>query len=322
MKMKVVLILSICAAVIAGSVAAIVVSVKRADAARAEAERAASKEMEASRLARVAEAERQTEAAKAREAEAAKARADADLAKAEAEEESQRLEAENLAAKEKIAEAERAAAEAEAKKAADQKAAKELERKIERDKADAEAAKAAAAADERAKAEAQKASREAEALKLKVSMAELEAERLRYEELNAELLEYQKELDERERALRPEKTVADLSWLPDEDTKVDENGRARPKKKVRRLPENDPELPAGSRRLAKAERLRAEADAALLKSGRDRAISRLEALYVAALKEDHVVDAAYYRQAIKAMYPDWVFTAPEEGKKEEGEARP
>ncbi|MBR1921587.1 MAG: hypothetical protein IJ829_06250, partial [Kiritimatiellae bacterium] len=176
-----------------------------------------------------------------------------------------------------------------------------------REQADAERAKAQAAADELARAEATKAIREAETLKLKVSMSELAAEKLRYEELNAELLDYQKELDERERALRPEKTIADLSWLPDEDTEVDENGRAHPRKKVKPLPENDRTLPKETRDLARAERIRAEADGILKEDSRARVVGPLERLYVAAVKEGRAVDAAYYRTAIKSMYPDWEY---------------
>ena len=138
-------------------------------------------------------------------------------------------------------------------------------------------------------------------------MAELEAAKQQYAELNAELVEYQKELDERERALRPEKTIADLSWLPDEDTEVDESGRARPRKKEPKLPENDPNLPRESRSLAKAERLRGSADALLAKDARERAVAPLERLYVAAVKEGRTVDAAYYRAALKSMYPDWEY---------------
>ncbi|MBO4708895.1 MAG: hypothetical protein J5727_03835, partial [Kiritimatiellae bacterium] len=247
--------------------------------------------------------------ARAEEAKAEKEKAA--LAAAKAENEKLKLENEGLAEKRALAADERAKADAEAKKAADLKAAKELELKAAKEVADGERAKAQASADELAKAEATKAIREAETLKLKVSMAELAAEKQRYEELNAELLEYQKELDERERALRPEKTIADLSWLPDEDTEVDENGRAHPKKKVKPLPENDATLPKETRALAKADRMRAQADDILKNDARTRAIAPLEKLYVAAVKEGRTVDAEYYRTVLKSMYPDWEYKAPE-----------
>ena len=307
MNAKIVAIVAVCVAVVAACVSGVVISMQRADAARAAADQAASEETIASKRAREAELERATAAANAREAEAKEKSAAAALAAAEAENKKLKLENENLAEKKAIAADERAKADADAKRAADLKAAKELEHKTAKENADAERAKAQAAADELARAEATRVIREAETLKLKVSMAELEVAKQQYAELNAELLEYQKELDERERALRPEKTIADLSWLPDEDTEVDENGRARPRKKVKMLPENDPSLPKETRSLAKAERIRGEADGILAKDSRDRTVSPIEKLYVAAVKEGRTVDAAYYRAVLKSMYPDWEY---------------
>ena len=317
MNAKIVSIIAICAAVIAAGVSGVIVSMQRADAARAAADKAASEETIASKRAREAELERATAVANAREAEAKEKSAATALAAAEAENEKLKLENENLAEKKAIAADERAKAEAEAKKASDLKAVKDVELKTAKENADAERAKAQAAADELARAEATKAIREAETLKLKVSMAELAEERQRYEALNAELLDYQKELDERERALRPEKTIADLSWLPDEDTEIDENGRARPRKKVKMLPENDPSLPKETRSLAKAERVRSQADDILKEDARARVVAPIEKLYVAARKEGRTVDAEYYRQVLKSMYPDWEYRAPTEEVKEE-----
>ena len=307
MNAKIVAIVAVCVAVVAACVSGVVISMQRADAARAAADQAASEETIASKRAREAELERATAAANAREAEAKEKSAAAALAAAEAENKKLKLENENLAEKKAIAADERAKADADAKRAADLKAAKELEHKTAKENADAERAKAQAAADELARAEATRVIREAETLKLKVSMAELEVAKQQYAELNAELLEYQKELDERERALRPEKTIADLSWLPDEDTEVDENGRARPRKKEPKLPENDMSLPRETRELARAERIRGEADGILAKDSRDRTVSPIEKLYVAAVKEGRTVDAAYYRAVLKSMYPDWEY---------------
>ena len=312
MDSKVISIVAICVAVIAAGVSGVVISMQRADAARAAADKAASEETIASKRVREAETERATAAAAAREAEARAASEKAALAATEAENEKLRLESENLVAKKALAAEERAKADAEAKKAADLKAAKEAELKAAKENADAARAKEQAAADDLARVEATKAIREAETLKLKVSMAELVSEKQRYEELNAELLEYQRELDERERALRPEKTIADLAWLPDEDTEVDEDGRARPRKKEPKLPENDPTLPRETRALAKADRIRAQADDALAEATRARVIAPIEKLYVAAVKEDRTVDAEYYRSVLKSMYPDWEYKAPEQ----------
>ncbi len=311
MNAKIVSIIAICAAVIAAGVSGVIVSMQRADAARAAADKAASEETIASKRAREAELERATAAQNAKAAEAKAESEKAALAAAEAENEKLKLENENLVSKKALAADERATAEAEAKKAADLKAAKDAELKTAKENADAERAKAQAAADELARVEATKAIREAETLKLKVSITELAAEKQRYEELNAELLEYQKELDERERALRPEKTIADLAWLPDEDTEIDENGRARPRKKEPKLPENDPTLPKETRALAKANRIRAQADGLLAEASRARVVAPIEKLYVAAVKEGRTVDAEYYRAVLKSMYPDWEYKAPE-----------
>ena len=88
---------------------------------------------------------------------------------------------------------------------------------------------------------------------------------------------------------------------------MDENGRARPRKKEPKLAENDPSLPRETRGLAKAERLRGSADSLLAKDARERVVSPIERLYVAAMKEGRTVDAAYYRAALKSMYPDWEY---------------
>ena len=311
MNSKVVSIIAICVAVIVAGVAGVVISMQRADAARAAADKAASEETVASKRARTAELERATAAQNAMAAEAKAESEKTALAAAEAENERMKLENEGLTEKRALAADERAKADAEAKKAADLKAAKEIELKAAKEVADGERAKAQASADELARVEATKAIREAETLKLKVSMAELAAEKQRYEELNAELLDYQKELDERERALRPEKTIADLSWLPDEDTDVDESGKAHPRKKEPKLPENDPTLPKETRALAKADRIRAQADGIIEKDARARAVAPIEKLYVAAVKEGRTVDAEYYRTVLKSMYPDWEYKAPE-----------
>ncbi len=311
MNWKIASILAICAAVITASISGVIVYIQRADAARAAASKAESEEEAKRQLARKAEAERAAEEAKSR-AEQAKVESEKIAQeKAETERENKRQEAANIAAKRKIAEAERDKADAEARSAADLKSAKELERKIAKEKADEARAKEATSANELAQAEATKAIREAETLKLRVSISELAAEKLRYEELNSELLEYQRELDERERALRPEKTIADLSWIPDEDTEVDENGRVRPKKKKPYLAEDDLSLPKETRQLAKANRIRGSADNIILETSCSNVISRLEPLYVLARKEGRVIDAEHYRLAIKTMYPDWEYKAPE-----------
>ncbi len=197
----------------------------------------------------------------------------------------------------------RARAEAESKKAADNRAAEKAKvdaAKIERDKAkilaEAEAAKAQAAADQ--------LERE------KLASEKIIAERKVYEfrlmdiaRMERELAEYKMELDERERALHPEMTIRDL-----DSADVTEETVAGAEKK---LPENDLEQPRSSRTLYRSQRLRGEADDRILTLMRLNTISRLEKLYVNALKEDRIVDAKFYETQLKTMYPDWKFTTKE-----------
>ena len=110
-------------------------------------------------------------------------------------------------------------------------------------------------------------------------------------------------------ALRPEKTIADLSWAGgEEDSVIDDKGNVTKKAKAPYLPENDRALPRATRMLARSERLAgAAADDAAAKS-RAAVVAALEPLYVAALKEDRVVDADFYRKSLLSMYPDWELT--------------
>lgn len=197
----------------------------------------------------------------------------------------------------------RARAEAESKTAADNRAAEKAKveaAKIELDKAkivaETEAAKAQAAADQLEKE--------------KVASEKIIAERKVYEfrlmdiaRMERELAEYKMDLDERERALHPEKTIRDL-----DSADVAKETAALAEKK---LPENDLEQPRASRALYRSQRLREEADGYMLSRMRSEAISRLEKLYVNALKEDRVVDAKFYETQLKTMYPDWKFTTKE-----------
>ena len=111
MNAKIVSILAICVAVIVAGVSGVVISMQRADAARAAADKAASEETIASKRVREAETERATAAAAAREAEAKAESEKASLAAAEAANEKLKLENENLVAKKALAADERAKAE-------------------------------------------------------------------------------------------------------------------------------------------------------------------------------------------------------------------
>jgi hypothetical protein len=123
------------------------------------------------------------------------------------------------------------------------------------------------------------------------------------ERIEHELAEYKMELDERERALRLEKSVRDLEPVgSEEDAKT---------VKETRLPENDPEIPRASRALHRSRRILSETDDAALAQMRSNTVLRLEKLYLKALKEDRVVDARFYKTQLKTMYPDWKFTTKE-----------
>ena len=116
------------------------------------------------------------------------------------------------------------------------------------------------------------------------------------------------ELEERERALTPEKTIVDLAWAGGEgDTVIDEDGKLKKQGKNVVLPENDPTLPLTSRLLARENRKFNEVCTNAEAQVKSVVIKDLETLYVQALKDGRVVDAEYYRKNIKFMYPDWEF---------------
>jgi len=118
-------------------------------------------------------------------------------------------------------------------------------------------------------------------------------------------MEFKRELDEREAALRPEKTVKDLVWTSEEDVVFGADGVARKKEKKVLLPENDPSIPPASRALAKTQRVVAERNAAVEAAVRSNIVSRLERLYNDAIRDDRIVEAECYRSEIKRLYPDW-----------------
>ena len=113
------------------------------------------------------------------------------------------------------------------------------------------------------------------------------------------------ELDEREAALRPEKTVTNLVWTSQEDVVFDASGVARKVQKKVLLPENDPSIPPASRAFAKTHRIVAERNADLEAAVRSNVVSRLERLYRNALRDDRIVEAECYLSELKRMYPDW-----------------
>ena len=250
------------------------------------------------------------------EAEAAAAEARTAEASQKAAEASEKAAAANAAAKEaeeRTAVENRKAAEAsaaEAKSRADEARSRAAEAKAAaaaaRDAKDAEAAKAEA---EEAKAKTAADKLAADKVKAEKILAEaklLELRRIDFETIERELAEWRRDLEERERALTPEKTIADLAWAGgQEDSVLDENGNVTKKTKEPYLVENDRSLPRASRSLAKAEREMREELAAQTEATRDSLVASLEKLYIAAVKEDRVTDADFYRRSIRSLSPTW-----------------
>lgn len=228
-----------------------------------------------------------------------KKKAELDVATAEEE----RREAE-AAAEEAKSRAEEARSRAEEAKAIAAKARDEKEK-----------AKIQAEAEElRARAEADKLA--AEKLKSEKILSQaklLELRKIDFETLERELLEWNASLEERERALQPEKTVADLSWAGGtEDSVIDEKGNVTKLAKEPYLAEKDRSLPKADRALAKTERLVDEAFVAGEAQSREKLVKSLEKLYIRALKDERITDADFYRKSILSISPDWKFAVPQE----------
>lgn len=316
MRTKVLMIVCVAFAVIAAAVAAIVVSLKRADEARAYKEAAAAEEAKAEANAKVERAKTDAEKTKAQAAEAnAKAKAD-ELAAAKLAKETAQLEAKTAEENRKAKEADAAKAKANSEAATanrDAERAKAKTAREEKEKAVKEAETATA------NAQAETARLESEKLKAEKLLAEAKALELRkvdFETLQSELMEWKRDLEEREAALKPEKTIADLAWVGgDEDMEVGSNGTVRVKQKVPYLAEKDHTLPRETRKLARAQRIMTEKSAEHAAKTRESVVKPLEKLYVAAIREDRVIDADYYRKSILTLYPDWKFEGEE--KKEE-----
>lgn len=311
MNGKIISIVSVSAAVVIAAFAAIYVTNGRSAVARAELEKAELAKDAAKEAAKKANAEATAARANAEaKADAAKA-AEANLKAKEAERETARLASEKAKTDKETALANRAKAEAEAQASSDAKQAEKA--KAETARSEAEKAKSVAAA-EASKAEAAEAALEKERLVAEKVIAEAKAYELKQLDLatfERELLDFKRELDERELALRPEKTIEDLVWVSKDDTVFDENGVAKKKEKVPYLAEEDRSLPRATRALAKAERLLREESDVGLAEARATTIGVLEKLYVEALRKDQAVNAEFYRNTIKSTYPDWKFQPPE-----------
>lgn len=299
-------------AIVAAAVVLIVVSGNRADQAKAVAEAAASAEAQADAEKKAAQAKAQAEAEIRRTAEA-NAKAAADKLAAE------KLANETAQLNAKTAENNAAAAAEAADKA-------ELDAEAARAKREEAKLRAEAARDEKLKAEslqkteeahaaAEEAKAQAEALKSEKVIAEaklLELQKIDFETAQQTLLEWKQDLEEREAALKPEKTIADLAWVGGgEDKVVDENGNLKKIEKKVYLPENDRTLTVETRALAKIERERAEAEKSTAEVVRATILGTLEPLYQKALEEDRVAEAEFYQKSIRSLYPDWSLSAEE-----------
>lgn len=266
------------------------------EARKAESEQKAAQANENAERARLATAEQQRIAAEAdreaKKAEAEKAKHDSVIAQ------------ENRIAREKGAE------EAEAVRATERAKA---------DAAQAEAAKAKALAE----AEAAKAQTEAEKLERERLAAQIIADEAKLWELKAldlaslekELNDFKKELDARELALRPEKTIKDLANIGDSETNKNDAATLA-------LPENDTSLPKADRILARRQRLWKENNDSMLEKTKASTTARLEKLYVAAARAGRITDAEYYLTVLKSLYPDWKLkpqTPPAEDSSQDGD---
>ena len=301
MNLKLFAVISVSLAVVAGAVAYVMNGMSREAEARLLAEKAASEEAKA-------EAKRKTAKAEAEKAEAEKKAAELEK---EAAELKLRADAESRKAKEAAAKA--ADAEKESAKLKAEAAAK-LAKAAEDEKVKAKALENAASLN----AEAENAKLQAEKMRSEKVIAEakaLELSKIDFETWQRDLLELEQSLNEREMALKPEKTIADLAWVGGgEDVVVDKDGTLKKQVKKQYLAENDKALPYETRRLAKRERLIAEAQKRDAEKVREIIVSRIEKLYVEALKEDRIVDAEYYKENLKSLYPDWEFKGKAENK--------
>ena len=312
MNSKVISIVAVSVAVIAAAVAAIVVSNNRATEAKAYEEAEAAAADKAKSEERKVTKEADIEAAKQRTAEANKKAKEDELAAANLAKETADLEAQAAADKKAAAEA---AAQAERAKADAARAAKD-EAKSKAAEAKAQEAKAKeVAAAEAAKAEAEASKLAAEKLKADKIIAEAKALELRkidYETLERDLTEWKLDLEEREKALKPEKTITSLDWAGGmEDTVIDEKGNLHKQVKVQYDPEKDETLPAESRKLARTDRIVREKHAKLAEGTRASVLTSMEALYVQALRDGRTIDADFYKKSILTMYPDWKFKLDE-----------
>lgn len=269
-------------------------------------------------IAKEAVARLNAETAAAEEAKAIQDRKAAEAAASAERDRKATAEADRIAA-EKVLEANEASARAakeDAKAAAEGRKAKELslqEAKIRSETAEkerenaaarlkiAEAEKAKALAEE--KTAAAKAAEAADRLQQEKMRSEktiadakmLELRKIDFERIELELTEWQQDLEAREKAIKPEKTIADLVWAGGKDDKfIDSKGNLVTRQKRAYSAEDDLTLPRETRELARLTRElkeRRQSDRAAVISN---LVSELRHLRDRALEEDRIIDADFY----------------------------
>ncbi len=318
MNNKILASIAISIAVIVAAVAGIVITNNRAEEARELSKKA----QEATDQARAKQKEAEAnEKAEARKLAAEKAKLETKQAALEDDKlrnENLKLEAKAAEANARKRESDAKVAEANAKAAADQRAAE----KSKAEAAKAEQVKAMAAAkkaEENARAEEMKlAAEKAKGERVIAEVKQLELRKMDFEMWQTALYEKEQELNEREQALHLDKTAAeDLVWVAERDADVigGETNVVKRKKKV--LAENDPSLPVESRKLAWAERLSKEKLEGAMNVSSNEVVTILTRLYEEAIKADRIVEANFYLQNIRVLYPGWVYRPTEEKKSED-----
>lgn len=273
-----------------------------ADKAEREVEKAQSVERQARiELDRVKAVTQQHEA-ETRKKESEKAASDAAREASQAEEatEAKRLQ---------VAEAEKAAAALKAKAAADARAEAEAQAQKARHEKDAAVAKAKEAEAEAAKASELRAKSEADTLKIRHSLTELDQLKAEYANMIAETKALEAELEEMKRALTPEKTVNDLMIVGAED----EAATNRLKKAAAATAAMTFSTP-GQLMLEREQRVRDDALASALSRRRIRTLAILEQLLDASVAEERPIDAKFYLDTIRLLYPDWQHKKDKETK--------
>lgn len=312
MNNKLISIIAVSLAVIVVAVSSAVFMVKRADAARGMAEAADRQESVAREQAKALD--RQSKVEESKRIAAEKAAESAKLALEQA-----KVDERRAAEAARAADAEARAAKSKADQAKAEWDAADLRRQTERDRLKtAENTNSTVLA--LLKIEELKYKETADKLALERLAHEREREvrmekQLRKEDLDrlqVQLSEWEHDLRQRERAIEPEKTIADLAWAGDgKDSVIDDKGNVVRVEKEPYMAENDKSLSAATRELARISRIESEKMTNRVESVKNAVVTALERLYAEALQQNRPLDAEYYAKSIRVMYPDWKFRKEE-----------